>query len=62
MLRDGRLHLSGIAMLAPLLTRGDHSPGNIRLLCKSHNRYLAERDYGHATINRHRRLEKEARC
>ena len=41
---------------------GDHSPGNIRLLCKNHNRYLAERDYGHAAIKRHRRLEEEARC
>jgi hypothetical protein len=39
---------------------GDHSPGNIRLLCSIHNRYLAERDYGQAAISRHRRLEKEA--
>ena len=39
---------------------GDHSPGNISLLCSSHNRYLAEHDYGHAAISRHRRLEKEA--
>jgi hypothetical protein len=39
---------------------GDHSPGNIRLLCQSHNRYLAEHDYGQAAIGRHRRAEKEA--
>jgi len=39
---------------------GDHSLGNTRLLCKSHNRYLAERDYGHAAISRHRRSEKQA--
>jgi hypothetical protein len=39
---------------------GDHSPQNIRLLCSLHNRYLAEHDYGHAAISRHRRLEKEA--
>jgi hypothetical protein len=38
---------------------GDHSPGNLRLLCPSHNRYLAERDYGHAAISRHRRSENE---
>ena len=25
---------------------GDHSPDNIFLLCKTHNLYLAERDYG----------------
>jgi hypothetical protein len=39
---------------------GDHSPGNIRLLCSVHNLYLAERDYGRAGIRRHRLLEKEA--
>jgi hypothetical protein len=39
---------------------GDHSPGNIHLLCSVHNRYLAERDYGPAAIGRHRGLEKEA--
>ena len=42
---------------------GDHSPGNLHLVCKSHNRYLAERDYGRAAISRHRRLEGEQfRC
>ena len=25
---------------------GDHSPGNIRLLCSAHNRFIAEHDYG----------------
>ncbi len=39
---------------------GDHSPENLSLLCPSHNRYLAERDYGHAAISRHRRVDKEA--
>jgi hypothetical protein len=29
---------------------GDHSPANLSLLCSSHNRYLAERDYGQAAI------------
>jgi len=32
---------------------GDHSPENISLLCPQHNRYLAERDYGKAAIQRH---------
>jgi hypothetical protein len=31
---------------------GDHSPGNLRLLCQSHNRYLAEHDYGRAMTGR----------
>jgi hypothetical protein len=38
---------------------GDHSPGNIGLTCSRHNRYLAERDYGHAAISRHPRPAKE---
>ncbi len=39
---------------------GDHSPGNLRLLCPSHNRYEAERDYGHTAGRRRRRDEHEA--
>jgi hypothetical protein len=39
---------------------GDHSIENVRLLCPSHNRYLAEHDYGRPAIRRHRRLETEA--
>ena len=31
---------------------GDHSPANISLLCPSHNRYVAEHDYGPAAIRR----------
>jgi hypothetical protein len=38
---------------------GDHSPTNLRLLCPSHNRHLAEIDYGHAAIRR--RSAREAR-
>jgi hypothetical protein len=34
---------------------GDRTPANISLLCRSHNRYLAEIDYGQAAIARHRR-------
>jgi hypothetical protein len=37
---------------------GDHSPGNLRLLCSVHNRYLAEHDYGRAVIDRHQRAEE----
>ena len=46
--------------LHPFGMGGDHSPGNIRLLCAAHNRYLAEHDYGQAAIRRHRGFEKEA--
>jgi hypothetical protein len=34
---------------------GERTPDNISLLCKSHNLYLAEIDYGQAAIARHRR-------
>jgi hypothetical protein len=34
---------------------GDRSPSNIRLLCKTHNSYLAERDYGKNVMDQYRR-------
>ena len=37
---------------------GDHSPGNINLMCAAHNRYLAEHDYGKSATRRHLRTEK----
>jgi hypothetical protein len=41
----------------PFAMGGDHSPGNIGLLCTAHNRLLAETDYGAAAVGRHRRPE-----
>ena len=34
---------------------GDHSVANIALVCRAHNAYLAESDYGRDAIARHRR-------
>ncbi|MGH9388644.1 MAG: HNH endonuclease [Vicinamibacteria bacterium] len=34
---------------------GDRSPSNVRLMCKSHNAYLAERDYGKNVMDQYRR-------
>ena len=34
---------------------GDHSVGNIALMCALHNSYLAEVDYGREAMERHRR-------
>ena len=34
---------------------GDHSPENIRLMCRAHNTYLAENDYGQEAMARYRR-------
>ena len=39
----------------PYGRRGDRSPLNIRLVCKSHNAYLAERDYGKDVMDQYRR-------
>jgi 5-methylcytosine-specific restriction endonuclease McrA len=33
---------------------GDHSPTNIRLICRAHNAYLAEHDYGREAMARYR--------
>ncbi len=33
---------------------GEHSVGNIRLMCRAHNAYLAECDYGREAMARHR--------
>jgi len=32
---------------------GDHSPANVGLLCRTHNAWLAEQDYGRSAIARH---------
>jgi 5-methylcytosine-specific restriction endonuclease McrA len=34
---------------------GEHSAENIRLMCRAHNAYLAECDYGTEAMARHRR-------
>ena len=34
---------------------GDHSVENIQMMCRAHNEYLAERDYGKDVMDRHRR-------
>jgi hypothetical protein len=37
---------------------GDRSVDNIRLMCRTHNLHLAERDYGTEAMSRHRRRRK----
>jgi hypothetical protein len=39
---------------------GDHSVPNIRLMCRAHNAYLAERDYGREVMASHRRQRSRA--
>jgi 5-methylcytosine-specific restriction endonuclease McrA len=50
----------------PFAMGGDHSPGNVSLLCGAHNRLLAEHDYGKAAMRQRgkpalRRHESEGR-
>ncbi|HEX9185967.1 MAG TPA: HNH endonuclease signature motif containing protein [Vicinamibacteria bacterium] len=33
---------------------GDHTAGNVSLLCRAHNRLLAEVDFGRESMARHR--------
>jgi 5-methylcytosine-specific restriction endonuclease McrA len=33
---------------------GDHDPSNIRLACRTHNRWIAERNYGKDVMERYR--------
>ena len=40
--------------------RGDRSPANIRLMCRTHNSYLAAKDYGQAVMARFRRRRRPA--
>jgi hypothetical protein len=37
---------------------GDRRPDNISLMCRAHNQYLADHDYGRKTMARHRRSER----
>ena len=46
---------SAVAPLVPSLTGGDHSLANLALMCRSHNGYLADLDYGREAMARHRR-------
>ncbi|HUH02680.1 MAG TPA: HNH endonuclease signature motif containing protein [Kofleriaceae bacterium] len=76
MLADGRLHVSGVARLAPHTERGGlefhhddpfgkggaHSVGNVRLVCRAHNVHLAERDYGTAHMKQFRSRAEEPRA
>jgi 5-methylcytosine-specific restriction endonuclease McrA len=39
----------------PFGVGGDHSPTNIRLMCRTHNAHIAEHDYGRKPMARYRR-------
>jgi len=45
----------------PYARGGDHSPDNIQMMCPTHNRYLAECDYGKDVMERFRRSSSLAR-
>ena len=43
----------------PYALGGGNDTGNIRLMCRTHNAYLAEADYGRPAMAKFRRLEKQ---
>ena len=43
----------------PFALGGDRSPGNIRMLCRAHNAFLAESTYGSRTVDHHRRTRMQ---
>ena len=42
----------------PYARGGDHSPENLQLVCRTHNGYFAERDYGKEFVARYRCLAR----
>ncbi len=44
--------------VVPWARGGDRSPGNIPLMCRTHNAYLAAKDYGEAVMARFRRIHR----
>ena len=44
--------------LRPFGLGGDHRPENLRLMCRAHNAYLAEREYGQTAMERFRRAAR----
>jgi hypothetical protein len=44
--------------VVPWARAGDRSPDNIRLMCRTHNAYLAKKDYGEAVMARFRRIRR----
>jgi hypothetical protein len=46
---------------------GGHTPDNVRLMCRTHNLYLGEHDYGQGAMTAYRRRMQQvaapsARC
>ncbi len=42
----------------PFARGGNHDPANISLVCRAHNVYLAEREYGKEAMHRYRRSDR----
>jgi hypothetical protein len=53
--RCGSRHRLEFHHRVPFGRGGDHSLENLRLMCRTHNEYFAEQDYGKDMMARHRR-------
>jgi len=56
--RCGSNHRLEFHHVVPWARGGDRSSGNIRLMCRTHNAYLAAKDYGEAVMARFRRIHR----
>jgi hypothetical protein len=56
--RCGSNHRLEFHHVVPWARGGDRSSGNIRLMCRTHNAYLAAKDYGEAVTARFRRIHR----
>ena len=56
--RCGSHHRVEFHHVVPWARGGDRSPDNIRLMCRTHNAYLAAKDYGEAVMARFRRIQR----
>jgi hypothetical protein len=59
--RCGSDHRVEFHHVVPWARGGDPSPANIRMMCRTHNVYLAARDYGEAVMARFRRIHRASR-
>jgi hypothetical protein len=58
--RCGRRHDLEFHHKHPFARGGDHSPGNLTLMCRVHNTLLAEQDYGEDVVARFRAAARRA--
>ena len=60
--RCAELHRLELHHVVPFARGGGHGPDNLRLMCRAHNTYCAEQDFGEDLIRRYRRADARERA